>query len=286
MTTRLNSNETIVTLTSGSQGTDGATRSHGYFDSHFHIIDPRYPLTVNQGFLPDPFTIADYRRAIAGLPITGGAVVAGSFQGDDQGWLAAALADLGPGFVGVTQLPAATSDAEILRLQGLGVRAVRFNLRRGSAPDLDGIERLACRVHDLASWHAEFYLDAADLPGLRQRLGRLPRIVIDHLGLTRAGLPHLRALAAAGAWVKASGFARLDFPAEIAIALIDRENPAALLFGTDLPGTRAPRPFAPTDLDLIARALTDPDAIQRVCHDNAVALYLGQGAASGPVPNP
>jgi predicted TIM-barrel fold metal-dependent hydrolase len=247
------------------------------FDSHFHLIDPRFPLTANQGFLPGQFLVADYRRALAGLPVTGGAVVAGSFQGFDQSWLAAALAALGRRFVGVAQLPTAAADAEILRLHAVGVRAVRFNLHRGEVPELSDLETLARRVHDLAGWHAEFYLDAADLPALRPLLARLPRIVIDHLGLSRAGLPHVLDLVAAGAWVKASGFARLDFPAATAIAQIDRENPAALLFGTDLPGTRAPRPFAPADLDLIARTLGSEAAVQRVCHDNAAALYLQRG---------
>ena len=50
------------------------------FDAHLHVIDPRFPLVANQGYVPDPFTAADYRAATAGLNVTGGAVVAGSFQ--------------------------------------------------------------------------------------------------------------------------------------------------------------------------------------------------------------
>jgi hypothetical protein len=34
------------------------------FDAHFHVIDPRFPLVPNQGFLPDPFTVADYRARL------------------------------------------------------------------------------------------------------------------------------------------------------------------------------------------------------------------------------
>ena len=51
------------------------------FDTHFHIIDPRFPVMENQGFLPPVFTVDDYRARIAGLGIDGGTVVAGSFQG-------------------------------------------------------------------------------------------------------------------------------------------------------------------------------------------------------------
>ena len=30
------------------------------FDSHFHIIDPNYPLDKNNGFLPDPYAAQQY----------------------------------------------------------------------------------------------------------------------------------------------------------------------------------------------------------------------------------
>src|SRR5690606_37210391 len=124
------------------------------FDAHLHIIDPAHPLVENQGYLPEPFTVDDYRARTAHLPIAGGAVVSGSFQGFDQGYLVAALEALGPTFVGVTQVPTDVSDAEIERLDAAGVRAVRFNVRRGGAAALDDLEALAHRVHDLAGWHA------------------------------------------------------------------------------------------------------------------------------------
>lgn len=61
----------------------------------------------------------------------GGAVVSGSFQGFDQDYLVAALKELGPSYVGVTQLPFSVSAEEILRLHRGGVRAIRFNFKRG-----------------------------------------------------------------------------------------------------------------------------------------------------------
>jgi predicted TIM-barrel fold metal-dependent hydrolase len=101
------------------------------FDAHLHIVDPRFPLIANQGYLPAPFTIADYRARTAAYNLVGGAVVTRSFQAFDQSYLRAALTELGPGFVGVTQLSAEVSDAEIRDLHAAGVRAVRFNLKRG-----------------------------------------------------------------------------------------------------------------------------------------------------------
>jgi predicted TIM-barrel fold metal-dependent hydrolase len=74
------------------------------FDAHFHLIDPAYPVIPNDGFVPEPFTVSDYRHRVAPYRITGGAVVSGSFQGFDQEYLIAALRQLGSGWVGVTQL--------------------------------------------------------------------------------------------------------------------------------------------------------------------------------------
>src|SRR3970040_2802313 len=103
------------------------------FDSHFHIIDGRFPLVPNQGYLPDNFTCADYLERDRKLKIAGGAIVSGSFQAFDQTYLVTALEELGPTFVGVTQLPASVPDEEIMRLNAAGGRAVRFNLRRGGS---------------------------------------------------------------------------------------------------------------------------------------------------------
>jgi len=212
------------------------------FDSHLHIIDPRFPLVPNRGFLPEPFTVGDYRAATAGLDVIGGAVVAGSFQGRDPAHLVDALARLGPRFVGVAELDPRASDEEILALDAAGVRAVRFNLHRGGALDDD----LAHRVHELAGWHVEVYADGRALAALEDRLRALPRLSVDHLGLDAEALPVLRRL---GCMVKATGFGRVDIDVAATLRALD---PAKLLFGTDLPGTRARRPFERADLELVA----------------------------------
>jgi len=242
------------------------------FDAHLHIIDPRFPLMENQGYLPPRFTTQDYLQAAEPLGIAGGAVVSGSFQGFDQGYLLDALARLGPGFVGVTQIPAESSDAEIRRLDAAGVRAVRFNLRRGGSAGLEDLERLARRVHDLAGWHAEFYIDSREIAAIEARLKALPQVVVDHLGLSREGLPSLLRLVQAGAKVKATGFGRVDVDLEETLQRIAALDPTALLFGSDLPSTRAPRPFRADDIAVIRRALP-PAAAEAALWDNAVRLY-------------
>ena len=248
------------------------------FDAHLHIIDPRFPLIANQGYLPAPFTVADYRARTAGYNLVGGAIVSGSFQAFDQSYLRAALAELGPSFVGVTQLPATVSDAEILDLHSAGVRAVRFNLKRGGSAEIDDLESMAQRVHALAGWHVELYADSRDLRELVSLLISLPAVSIDHLGLSSAGLPTLMQLVAGGVRVKATGFGRVDFPVATALQQLCAVNPDALLFGTDLPSTRAPRPYADEDFLLVIDTLGE-ELARKVFYTNALNFYrlLKQG---------
>lgn len=242
------------------------------FDAHLHIIDARFPLVPNQGFVPEPFTCADYLSRMAGHELLGGVLVSGSFQGMDTTWLLDALRILGPGYVGVVQLLPTASDAQIRALADAGVRGVRINLRRGGTVDLAALEALAWRVHALAGWHVEIYADAAELAPMLPVLAALPRLSIDHLGLSKAGLPTLRSLVAQGVRVKATGFGRVDFDVAAALRELHAEDPAALMFGTDLPSTRAPRAYRDEDYDLVLDALGVTGAAQ-VLWQNACSFY-------------
>jgi len=123
------------------------------FDSHFHIIDPSFPLVPNNGFVPEAFTTENYLKRMSSYDLVGGAVVSGSFQAFDQGYLLAALEALGGGFVGVTQVPESITDEELSVLDKAGVRAVRFNLKSGGSEDVKHLEAMAKRVYELFSWH-------------------------------------------------------------------------------------------------------------------------------------
>jgi predicted TIM-barrel fold metal-dependent hydrolase len=244
----------------------------GFFDAHLHIVDPRFPLETNQGYRPDPFTVADYRDRTKHLGVVGGAVVSGSFQGYDTSYLTKALDALGPSYVGVVQLPADVTEEEVARLDAAGVRAARFNVRRGGADVLAHLTEVAALVHAVAGWHVELYIDSGDLPELGPTLRRLPAVVVDHLGLSAAGFDTLLRLAAEGLHVKATGFGRLDLDVPAALRALHAANPSSLVVGTDLPSTRAPRPFRDADLGLVADTL-GADAAAAVFLDNAVRLY-------------
>jgi predicted TIM-barrel fold metal-dependent hydrolase len=210
---------------------------------------------------------------VAGFDAVGGVVVSGSFQGTDQEYLRSTLEELGPRYVGVTMLPPDVPDAELKRLDAAGVRGLRLNLvRRVHTGDLTDHFDLARRARSLVGWHVELYVRSADLPSLSELLPPADMIAFDHLGLTTAGLPTLLALASEGARVKATGFSRGDLVVESALLAVHRANPAALMAGTDLPGTRAPRAVTAADLELL-RQLFSPEDLRRITYHNAVELY-------------
>jgi predicted TIM-barrel fold metal-dependent hydrolase len=242
------------------------------FDTHFHIIDFRFPVTENQGFMPPSFPVDDYRARTDGLGIAAGVVVSGSFQNFDTLFMRDALARLGPTFVGVVQIPADTPDAQILELDAIGVRGVRFNLVRGGSAGMEDLDRVARRVHELARWHVELYADAKDLEPVADRIARLPAVSIAHLGLSPEGLPTLVRLAERGMRVKATGFGRATLDVPSAIRSLAAADPDALMFGTDLPSQRARRPFEPGDIALL-RDNIDPALERKVFWENAATFY-------------
>jgi predicted TIM-barrel fold metal-dependent hydrolase len=243
-----------------------------YFDCHFHIIDKNFPVVANQGFMPDAFTGEDYLARVKEVDLCGGAVVSGSFQAFDQSYLFHALRVLGTTFVGVTQVPQTISDKELRDLNDAGVRAVRFNVRRGGSEDVRHLENFALRVHRLVGWHTELYVDSTDLAGLSDTLVSLPAVSIDHLGLSKAGFPTLLKLAEKGVHVKATGFGRVDFDVAPALKELYAANPRALMFGTDLPSTRAPRPYQDDDYTLVLDTLGEEKATD-VFYKNAIEFY-------------
>src|SRR5918994_1582460 len=238
----------------GGKAEVSAVTTRRVFDGHLHIIDPRFPLVPNRGYLPEPFTVEDYLDRTRMLGLTGGVVVSASFQG-------------------FTQLSATVTDEEVIRLHEAGVRAVRFNLYRGGSVALDDLEGLAFRVHELSGWHAELYVDSKDLPELEPRLAALPGVTIDHLGITRDGYPALLRLVEKGVKVKATGFGRVQLDLPTALREISAVDPGALIFGTDLPGTRAERPFEEADTEVIVETLGET-LTERVLHENATSWYL------------
>lgn len=243
------------------------------FDAHFHIIDFKFPIIKNQGYLPPSYVVEDYQNTTSDLNVLGGTIVSGSFQGFNQEYLLKTLKQMGSTFCGVTQLPFTVTDKEILNLNENGIKALRFNIKRGGSEDLSKLDYFARRVHNLVGWHSELYIDAKELPEITSTIEKLPAISIDHLGLSEEGLPHLLKLVDKGIYVKATGFGRVDLDVKNALKAIYEINPDALMFGTDLPSTRAKRSFENTDIELIQQ-LFGEQATDKILYKNAFKWYF------------
>jgi predicted TIM-barrel fold metal-dependent hydrolase len=250
------------------------------FDSHCHIIDHRFPIVPNQGYTPPNFPLEDYLAQVKPLGVVAGAVVSGSFQANDQTYLMDILPKLGTGWVGVTQIPNDYPDAEIVKLNAIGIRAVRFNVFRGRIDSVDEIAALSKRAHAVAGWHSEIYADAAALKPHVDKLTKLPQFSIDHLGMTEEGLPVLLDLVAAGWKVKATGFGRVKMDVPKVLEAVAKKSPDALVFGTDIPSTRAQRPFLASDIDLIEKVI-GPELARKAFWDNPLALYRVKATVAG-----
>lgn len=242
------------------------------FDAHFHIIDPAFPLVENNNYTPPPFTIKDYKSRTKGLKISEGTVVSGSFQGFDHQYLVHALSTLGKGFYGVANIPFGITDTELEQLDEAGVAAVRFNLKRGGREMANHMVPLANRLFQEFGWHTELYVNSKHLPELKNMLNGIPQFSIDHLGLSKSGLNEVFHWVEKGMKVKATGFGRIDFDPVPVLKNIYEINPNALMFGTDLPSTRAQEPFAEKDLNLILNNFSET-ALEKILFKNAWEWY-------------
>jgi predicted TIM-barrel fold metal-dependent hydrolase len=253
-------------------------------DSHFHVFDPGFPSPGNQGFNPDPFLAGDYLRATRPLGVTAGVLVAASTHGLDPAPVLAPLAELGPGFVAVLNADLSWDEEALRRLAAAGARGLRYNLFRGVSGPVKEVIALARHARNAAGLHAQVY---ADMAAMRPHLDGLASLggglVIDHLGMTEAGLPVVLELVSAGAMVKATGFGRVTLDVRRALERIEARRAGALMFGTDLPSVRAERPFDPTDIVLIEEVL-GPARAASVLHDAAAAYYgIGMSEATSPI---
>lgn len=111
------------------------------------------------------------------------------------------------------------------------------------------------------------------MPSIASTIETLPAISIDHLGLSAEGLPHLLRLVDRGVRVKATGFGRVELNVEKALKEIYQANPEALMFGTDLPSTRATRPFETADIELIQGLFNEKEA-EEILYKNAYNWYF------------
>ena len=159
----------------------GLRLPEGTCDSHFHVFLPDAPLASPRSYTPCMETLAGWRALAESFGIARGVLVQPSVHGTDNAVLLAALAAEPERLRGIVVIPATTSEPELQRLDDLGVRGVRINLRNKAGIGLETLEMLAPRIRALG-WPLQFQVDAvaiATVAALAARHGIAG--VIDHL---------------------------------------------------------------------------------------------------------
>ena len=125
---------------------------------------------------------------------------------------------------------------------------------------------------NFCGWHVELHINSSEIVNLYSLLSGLPSLSIDHLGYTKSGFDTLLKLVEKGVKVKASGFGRVEFDVAAALKEIYSVDKNALMFGTDLPSTRAPRPFLESDIFLIKENFDEVE-YNNIFYENAAKFY-------------
>jgi D-galactarolactone isomerase len=152
-------------------------------DCHMHIYDAKYPVAPTATLKPSDAIVADYRLLQGRIGTTRNVVVTPSTYGTDNRITLDAIAQIGPTARGVAVVEASIADAELKRMNDLGIRGLRINLVLAGATTVDMIEPLSKRVNDLG-WHIQIAMKGEQIAAIEDLLLRLPTpIVFDHLGL-------------------------------------------------------------------------------------------------------
>lgn len=259
------------------------------WDAHVHVFDAAAPVRPGH-YRPAHHPIEAIEAVSAGHGIGHLVLVQPSVYGTDNGVMLRALQSRPGRHRGVAVVEADVADDELDRLHAAGVRGVRFNRvsPAGHAGDaLADLLRLAPRLRE-RGWHVQWYVGAEALPELvdwQRRSGAT--FVLDHLAGLHAGLAEddpawhaASALADDGAWIKLSGWYRLqaDAPYDTlapAIRRAARLFGARAVWGSDWPHTSFAPADAPAYASLLAplRAALGHDAVDALLHRQARALY-------------
>ena len=182
-------------------------------DCHMHIYDAKYPTDPKATLKPADALVADYKLLQKRIGTSRNVVVTPSTYGTDNRVTLDAIAQIGPTARGVAVVDATVTDAELKRLNGLGIRGIRFNLVQAGATTAEMIEPLSRRVNDLG-WHIQIHMKGEQIAEIEDLLLRVPSpIVFDHLGrlaqpnaLDNPGFKTISKLIDKGrTWVKLSG---------------------------------------------------------------------------------
>lgn len=258
-------------------------------DCHMHIYDAKYPTDPKATLKPADALVADYKLLQKRIGTSRNVVVTPSTYGTDNRVTLDAIAQIGPTARGVAVVDATVTDAELKRLNGLGIRGIRFNLVQAGATTAEMIEPLSRRVNDLG-WHIQIHMKGEQIAGIEDLLLRVPSpIVFDHLGrlaqpnaLDNPGFKTISKLIDKGrTWVKLSGAyqdTKVGPPAysdtvAVARAYI-KAAPERMVWASDWPHpTEKDKPDDAVLFDLLTEWAPEEAMRTRILVQNPATLY-------------
>ncbi len=259
-------------------------------DCHMHFYNSRYPVAPSATLRPPDANPSDYRLLQNRIGTTRNVIVQPSTYGTDNSCTLDAMAQIGPSARAVAVVDTTVTDQELKRLDGLGVRGIRFNLVQAGATSIEMVEPLSKRVNNFG-WHVQIHMLGGQIVQIEDLLQRLPsRIVFDHLGrITQpAGTVHpafrvIRKLIDKGnTWVKLSGAyqdSKVGPPtysdvSELAQAYV-QAAPERMLWGTDWPHPthKTVKPDDAVLLDLLLDWAPDESTRHQILVENPEVLY-------------
>ena len=229
-------------------------------DCHFHVFGPagRYPHNqADLRYAPPVAPVEDFLALARKLGIERFVFVQPSAYGRDNRCMLEAMRQVGTNCRGIVDIDENAPDAELERLDALGVRGVRINLspikpfETGFAPKLlPRIERLRARCAEIG-WQLDFLTPGWLTAELVPTLAKLNLdFTLAHLGMFLAkdgvkqpGFAQLLELLRRGerhCWVKLTGVYRMSVAdgfadvAPMARALIEAA-PDRVIWGSDYP---------------------------------------------------
>ena len=255
------------------------------WDCHVHVFAAAAPAAAGH-YQPSDALLPEIEALAARHGVGHLVLVQPSVYGTDNGVLLRALQAGGGRHRGVVVLDEAVSEQEIDTLHESGVRGVRFNLVSPVGNAATALPRLAPLLAE-RGWHVQWYAGGAQLQHIAELQARTGlRFVLDHLGGLGAQEQQdarlwstMERLAAAGAWLKLSGWYRLRaaHPYLDLVPAIQRAHALFgdhLVWGSDWPHTsfaRGDRPAYEAVLHPVTIALGEANT-QRILRDNPRAL--------------
>jgi D-galactarolactone isomerase len=259
-------------------------------DCHHHIYDARYPADPKAVLRPGDALVEDYRALQQRIGTTRHVIVQPSTYGVDNRCMLDALGAFGGEARAVAVVNDSVADAELKRMDALGVRGIRFNLAQAGATTAEMIEPLSKRVNALG-WHIQINATAPTIMAIMDILNRVPSpIVFDHLahipqpaGADDPLFARVRALIDKGrTWVKLSGAyqdSKLGPPSygdsgAVARAYV-KAAPERLVWGSDWPhpSEQQGKPDDALLFDLLTDWAPDEAVRHRILVQNAEVLY-------------